>query len=83
MRLLPFFCYFGGKWRAARKYPTPQHDTIVEAFAGGAGYALNYSDRKVVLHEVDPTVYQLWDYLIHVSPAEILALPSAVAHVDD
>ncbi len=83
MRLLPFFCYFGGKWRAARKYPTPQHDTIVEAFAGGAGYALNYSDRKVVLHEVDPTVYQLWDYLIHVSPAEILALPSAVAHEDD
>lgn len=82
-RLQPFFCYFGGKWRAAKKYPTPRFDTIIEPFAGAAGYSLNHPDRRVVLYEVDPVVYGLWDYLIKASPAEILALPSVVDHVDD
>ncbi len=35
--LKPFFCYFGGKWRAAPHYPTPKHAEIVEPFAGAAG----------------------------------------------
>jgi len=82
-RLLPFFCYFGGKWRAAPKYPAPKHDTIIEPFAGAAGYSLNHASRRVVLYEVDPTIFGLWDYLIRVSPAEILALPSEVDHVDN
>ena len=42
-RLRPFFCYYGGKWRAAPKYPPPEHDTIVEPFAGAAGYATRYA----------------------------------------
>ena len=28
--LLPFFTYFGGKYRAAPRYPEPAHDLIVE-----------------------------------------------------
>lgn len=82
-RLLPFFCYFGGKWRAAKKYPIPQHERVIEPFAGGAGYALNHFNHQVVLYEIDPTIYGLWDYLIKVKPAEILALPSKVEHVDE
>lgn len=82
-RLQPFFCYFGGKWRAAKRYPTPQHETVIEPFAGGAGYALTYHDRRVILYEVDPTIYGLWSYLTRVKPSEILALPSQVEHVDD
>lgn len=83
LQLSPFFCYYGGKWRAAKKYPLPEYGTIIEPFAGGAGYALNYADRRVILHEIDPVVYAIWDYLIHVSPEEILALPSRVDHIDD
>ena len=82
-RLKPFFCYYGGKWRAAMRYPAPQCDTIIEPFSGGAGYATTYADLRVILYEVDPAIYQLWDYLIRVSPAEIRRLPSHVEHVDD
>lgn len=28
--LKPFFYFYGGKWRAAPKYPRPEHDFIVE-----------------------------------------------------
>jgi len=70
-----FFQYFGGKWRIARQYPAPCYDTIVEPFAGSAGYSCRYPDRNVVLVEKNPTVAGVWKYLIRVSPAEILALP--------
>jgi hypothetical protein len=73
--LRPFFCYYGGKWRAAPKYPVPDHETIVEPFAGAAGYATRYYDRKVVLVERDPIVAGLWQYLTRVTPAEILSIP--------
>ena len=75
MRLKPFFCFYGGKWRMAPRYPPPCHDTIVEPFAGAAGYATRYSARNVVLVERDPTVAALWKFLIGVSSSEIRALP--------
>ena len=72
----PFFGYYGGKWRDAIKhYPAPQHDTIVEPFAGSAGYALRYWEKKVILYERDPVVAAVWRYLLRVSPEEILAIP--------
>jgi len=51
------------------------YETIVEPFAGAAGYATRYADRKVILLERDPTIAALWRYLVSVKPAEILALP--------
>ena len=75
MTLRPFFTYYGGKWQAAPKYPPPLSDTIVEPFAGSAGYSLRWPDRKVVLVERDPYVAGTWRYLLAVSEAEILALP--------
>lgn len=84
MSLRPFFSYYGGKWRAAPKYPAPEHATIVEPFAGAAGYATRYHDRKVVLVERDPLIAALWRYLTRVSAAEIAALPLDVpGTVDD
>lgn len=77
-RLSPFFCYYGGKWRAAPKYPKPKYDTIIEPFAGAAGYATRYADRKVVLVERDPVIAGLWKYLTQVSPGEIRAIPAEV-----
>jgi len=83
MKLKPFFTYFGGKWRAAKHYPLPKYDIIVEPFAGAAGYALNYSDRNIILYEIDPILYGLWEYLLKASSQEILDLSITVSHVDD
>lgn len=83
--LRPFFCFYGGKWRAVPRYPAPEHRVIVEPFAGAAGYSTRYPDRQVILVEKDPTIAALWRYLVKVSPEELRALPD-IAHdrsVDD
>lgn len=71
----PFFTYFGGKYRAAPKYPNPQYETIIEPFAGSAGYSLRYPERKIELYDLDETVIGTWQYLISVSEDEIRSLP--------
>lgn len=73
--LRPFFSFFGSKWALAKHYPAPARGTIVEPFAGSAGYALNYPDREIVLVERDPIVAGLWKWLIDVKPADIESLP--------
>jgi len=83
MNLKPFFCYYGGKWRSAPRYPRPIFGTVIEPFAGGAGYSLRYSQLNVILYEVDPVIHGLWDYLIKVSSQEIMSLPDSVDNVDD
>lgn len=71
----PLFSYFGGKFRAAAKYPAPKHAILVEPFAGAAGYASLYPDRHVALFDLDEAIVGIWSYLIHASGAEIRALP--------
>ena len=69
----PFFGFYGGKWRDTPKYyPAPDHDTIVEPFAGSAGYSVRYADRNVILGEKDAVIFGVWDYLIRVPAHEIL-----------
>jgi site-specific DNA-adenine methylase len=85
-QLRPFFGFYGGKWRDALKhYPPPAHDTIVEPFAGSAGYALRFCDRKVILCDLDPVLAGVWSYLIKVRPQEILRIPDLASDqtVDD
>lgn len=74
----PFFCLFGGKWRAAPHYPQPEYDEIVEPFAGGAGYSLRHPQKRVTLYDEDPVIAGVWDYLIHATRNEILRLPEKV-----
>lgn len=81
--MMPFFCFYGGKWRSAPHYPVPKHETIIEPFAGAAGYSTRYYQKKVFLCEKDPVIAGLWKYLIKVKASEILSLPDVVAHVDD
>lgn len=81
--LRPFFSFYGGKWRAAPHYPVPKFDTIVEPFAGAAGYSVRHAERRIILIDADPIICGLWRYLIGVSSAEILRLPVDVQHVDD
>ena len=75
MRLRPFWSYYGAKWNLAPYYPAPQHQRLIEPFAGSACYALLYPAREVILVEDYEVLVALWLYLIRVSEREILALP--------
>lgn len=72
---LPLFKYFGSKCRSGKYYPAPRYSTIIEPFAGGAGYSLRYRDRNVILLDLDDELIRLWQWLITADPAEIAALP--------
>lgn len=74
--LRPFFTYFGGKWRIAPRYPAPDHQTLVEPFAGSAGYALRYPHLDVRLVDANEAVAGTWEYIIRAPESEILALPT-------
>lgn len=74
-RIRPFFSFYGGKYRAAPTYPAPRYDTIIEHFAGSAGYATRYHDRKIILVEKDPVIVTTWEYLIRAHAREIRTLP--------
>lgn len=74
-KLSPFFSYYGGKWRSACHYPPPKYDTIIEPFAGAAGYSTRYHDRKVILVEKNPKIAGLWAYLIKANAEEIRGIP--------
>ncbi len=84
-RLKPFFSYFGSKHRLAPKYPAPLFETVVEPFAGSACYSLLHHEKSVRLYDINPRVVSTWEYLIRVSPEEVLALPDLRADqtVDD
>lgn len=80
--LCPFWRYFGGKWRAAPRYPKPRYDTIIEPFAGAAGYSLRYPDRQVILVERYHVVAEIWRWLISATPDDVMAIP-IVESTDD
>lgn len=75
-RLGLLFKWYGSKYQTAPKYPKPQHDIIIEPFAGGAGYSLNYPYKNVVLWDEDELVAALWDWLItKATREEIMEIP--------
>jgi len=74
-RLNAMLSYYGGKHNLSKWYPEPHHDMVIEPFAGSAGYAHRYWQRKVILNDADPVVYGVWDYLIKTPGKEILRLP--------
>jgi hypothetical protein len=80
--LRPFWRYYGAKWRIAPRYPRPQYRTIVEPFAGAAGYSLRYPDHDVILVEKYHVIAEIWRWLIAAHPDEVRAIPEVDA-VDD
>jgi hypothetical protein len=83
LNLKPFFTFYGGKFRAAPRYPAPRYNHVIEPFAGSAGYAVRYAHLRVTIYEVDEKVYGVWNYLQHASEREILSLPIGITHVDE
>lgn len=73
--MAPLFSYYGSKIRLSKKYPPPTYDTIIEPFAGAAGYSCLYPEKNVILYEKDEIVASVLDYLIKATPEEILNLP--------
>jgi len=71
----PLFKWFGSKWQSSARMPAPEYDLIVEPFAGGAGYSLRYSARKVILCETDKHLALLWPWLIQAKESEIREIP--------
>jgi site-specific DNA-adenine methylase len=71
----PLVKFFGSKWTLAPHYPPPIHDTIIEPFAGGAGYSCRYPEKNVILCELNPDVANCWTWLISASVDEIMSLP--------
>lgn len=76
MKCGPLFKWFGSKWQSAKRYPEPRFDIIIEPYAGGAGYSLNYCDRQVRIYDNDPHLCRLWPWLINeATPAAIAEIP--------
>lgn len=83
MKLKPFFCFYGGKYRAAPYYPKPIHNIINEPFAGGAGYSIRNYSKNIILNDVDPVIFGVWHYLINSDYKEIMSLPIDIEHIDE
>lgn len=76
MSLKTFWNYYGGKWRLAPSYPAPRHKTIIEPFAGAAGYSLRHYKHNVILFDSDPAIVRIWKWLIEeATPESVLRLP--------
>lgn len=73
--LKPFWRYYGGKYRAAPRYPIPVHKTIFEPFAGAAGYSLRYHWLDIILTDKSPIVAGIWQYLIRATRFDIISIP--------
>jgi len=69
------FPYYGSKARIAKYYPTPEHGTIIEPFAGAAAYSQRYWKHNIILCDVNPRVVACWKFLIAATKRDILALP--------
>jgi site-specific DNA-adenine methylase len=78
-----FINYYGGKYRISAMYGPPKYDTIIEPFAGAAGYSLRHSEKNVKLYEVNTDLVAMWKWLISASPEDVLRLPVKFDHTDE
>ena len=71
------FNYYGSKLRLAKTYPEPEHNLIIEPFAGSAQYAVWWLERKpeatAIVYDIDPLVVASWNRIMKASPSEILS----------
>ena len=72
------FNYYGRKGRIIKFYPAPKYDFIVEPFAGSASYATAYSNRNIILNDLDESVYRAWRCIIGSTRDQIRLLPEPV-----
>ena len=75
------FSYYGRKRLLAHYYAEPQHDLIVEPFAGSAGYSLhgNRWRKDVLLLDRDTRLVGVWEWLI--GEATRATIPVSYTHL--
>lgn len=69
------FSYFGSKHGLAPHYPPPAFGTIIEPFAGAAGYSVYWArpGQRVFLYDKDPKIVALWETLMGATAAQVLS----------
>ena len=76
------FNYFGAKHRLAPTYQAPRHPTIIEPFAGAAGYSCYWltqrSDLRAIIVDSNPLVVELWRLLLSMTPTDIDTYPTPI-----
>lgn len=84
-KINPLFKNFGSSWASAKHYPKPIEGLpILEPFAGGAGYSLNYHWFAVTIFEINPHVAGLWQWIINdATTQDILDIPLNVPEGTD
>jgi hypothetical protein len=77
--------YYGTKKSTADLYPKPRFKTIIEPFAGAAGYSMLHFEHDVKLFDKYEIVVGIWKYLQQCSKDDILKLPNLFAgdKIDD
>lgn len=67
------FAYYGAKHGLAHRYPPPAHRTVIEPFAGSAGYSVHHAATidRVVLYDIDPQLVALWHELQTMTAADV------------
>lgn len=77
------FSYFGSKWMLAKLYGPPQHELVIEPFAGSAAYSLYWNAPKALLIDIFPEIVGVWQFLIKATEREIRKLPLDFQHIDE
>lgn len=67
--------YYGSKSKIVDCYPKPQHDRIIEPFAGSARYSLKHFDKEVLLMDKYEVIVKIWQWLQKCSEQDIMSLP--------
>ena len=70
--------YYGSKTNLGPLYPRPKYDVIIEPFAGAAKYSLLHYKKRVILFEIDPLLYDIWQYLLNTTESSIRSLPRSM-----
>ncbi len=75
--MLPFFSYYGSKYRLSKSgfYPKP-NGVVCEPFAGSATYSVYHDVEFALLIDKDPDICSLWRYLINATEHDIKSIPS-------
>lgn len=79
----PFFSYYGAKWTGAKHYGPPRNGLVIEPFAGSASYSTRWEPKAVKLYDISEDICALWDWLIHCSVGDVLAIPDAFENIDE
>jgi site-specific DNA-adenine methylase len=76
------FAYYGAKHGLAKKYPAPQHNIIIEPFAGSAAYSVRWATEstKVLLFDADPQVVALWERVKQLTPNDLQEITYHALH---